>query len=181
MWNEVTGAFYTVIPPCTRRSFCQVWHDSFIYEMSHLHATWLIHMRHHSAGAFCTAIPPSPRGSWTLLPCVTWLIYMWNVTFTHDVIHSYVTSLSRCLYTVIPPSPRGSWALFPYLTWLIHMCHDSLTRDMTHPCATWLRRRLRYSHPAICTRFVGPLVVRGPFYNVRNDTFMCDSTHLHAT
>jgi len=59
---------------------CIVWHDAFIFDMTHSYARWLIHMWHDSY---------RPHSSHMEVRDVTRIV--WHDSFTCDMTHSYAT------------------------------------------------------------------------------------------
>jgi len=136
MPHDMSDAFISPMTHSHVPWFIHMWHDSFIRDMNHSHVTWFIHIFHDSfirdtirshvpwlihichsyvwhllsswQNSFVTCMT---RGQCTMPPrfiriCVTWLIYMCDVTLRLSAMtRSYVRHDS-----------------FIYAPWLIHKC-----------------------------------------------------------
>ena len=111
LFSQIEVSFYRSLFTY-RGLFLYTWKDAFIRDvthsymtnliicdMTHLYATWLIHMWHAS---FIRDMTHS---------YVTWLIHTWHASFIRDMTHSYVTWLvymwhgfcgRRCKFVAVP-------------------------------------------------------------------------------
>jgi len=114
-----------------------MWHDSYMWNMTHLHEICLIPTRH--ASFLCVTWQSRARDkTWSY---VTWLMHMWHDSYICDMTDSYETWLipvRHDFFMCTTWQSRAHDMPHSYVTWLIHVWHDAFICDMTHTCLTWL-------------------------------------------
>jgi len=145
-WSEFKDAMICI---------CGSWRASFIWDMTHSYATWLVYKRYDSYNW----MEWMQRRDDMHLRYVTCLIHMRHDSFIWDMTHSYEIWLIHMRHDSF------IWDMTHlYETWLIHMRHDSFICDMTHLYETWL----------IHTRY-------DSLFRMRQNSFICDMTHSYET
>ena len=102
---------------------CNMWHDSFIWDMTHPHEAWLIRMRHNSF-----------KCDFNTTESDVWRFNMWYGSFAWDMTHSYETWLIRMRHD----SFKWDFHVTYHEIWRYNVWHDSFIWDVTHSYETWL-------------------------------------------